>query len=233
LVSVMHVNNETGIIQPIDEICEVLKSHPAYFHSDSAQGFGKELKQPRNKRIDLLSCSGHKICGPKGIGALITRRRNYKRPPIKPLMFGGGQEASLRPGTQPVFLAAGLGFAAQLAFDEIEKRTAHCQKIGDNLIQMFTEYGFQVIGDDRRIPNIVLLAKEGLDSESLMITLKECVAISNGAACSSNNYTKSYVLSAMCIEDDISASVTRWSWGYHTKDESFTRLRTLLNDYLR
>src|SRR5208282_2646316 len=107
LVSVMQVNNETGIIQPLNEICNRLIDHPAYLHVDAAQGFGKYNGPLRNPRIDLVSVTAHKIYGPKGVGALISRRLGFDRPPLAPLMFGGGQERGLRPGTLPVHLIAG------------------------------------------------------------------------------------------------------------------------------
>ena len=94
----MQVNNETGVRQPIAEIAEILKGHDAYFHTDAAQGFGKDLESLRNPRIDLISISGHKIYAPMGIGALITRRRGYDRPPLRPLAYGGGQERGLGRG---------------------------------------------------------------------------------------------------------------------------------------
>ena len=101
LVSVMHANNETGVRQPIAEIAEALKGHAAFLHTDAAQTFGKVVPELQNDRIDLISVSGHKIYGPKGIGALIARRRGYERIPLAPLMFGGCQERGLRPGTLP------------------------------------------------------------------------------------------------------------------------------------
>ena len=102
LVSVMAVNNETGVVQPIEEIASLLEGNDAFLHVDAAQAFGKLIAPLQTKRIDLLSVSGHKIGAPKGIGALITRRRGFKRPPLQPLMYGGGQERGLRPGTLPV-----------------------------------------------------------------------------------------------------------------------------------
>ena len=109
LVSAMHVNNETGVVQPLTEIALGLARHPAFLHVDAAQGCGKELLALRDPRIDLISISGHKLYAPKGIGALVTRRRGFERIPLEPLMVGGGQERGLRPGTLPVHLAVGLG----------------------------------------------------------------------------------------------------------------------------
>ena len=126
LVSIMHANNETGIIQPIPEITELLADHPAFLHVDAAQGFGKDIEALEDQRIDLISISGHKIFGPKGIGALIARRRGFNRPPLTPLLFGGGQERGLRPGTLPVALVAGLGLASELALKEAPQRSKIC-----------------------------------------------------------------------------------------------------------
>ena len=124
LVSVMHVNNETGIIQPLAEIAKALGTHEAFFHTDAAQGFGKLIPELQNPRIDLISISGHKLYAPKGIGALILRRRGYDHPPLTPLCFGGGQERGLRPGTQPVALIAALGKAAEIAGGSVPDRHA-------------------------------------------------------------------------------------------------------------
>ena len=129
LVSVMTANNETGARQPIGEIALALADHTAFFHTDAAQSFGKDLELLRNPRIDLVSVSAHKIYGPKGIGALITRRRGYEKPPLMPLMHGGGQERGLRPGTLPVALIAGLGKAAELAATRRDQRRERCISI--------------------------------------------------------------------------------------------------------
>lgn len=123
----MHVNNETGVIQPISEIGCVLADHSAFFHVDAAQGFEKEIATLQNPRIDSIAISGHKIYAPKGVGALITRRREYKLMRLRPLMFGGGQERGLRPGTLPVHLVAGLGLAAKLALKNHDQRNQACQ----------------------------------------------------------------------------------------------------------
>ena len=120
LVSMMHVNNETGVIQPVAEVADRLAAREAYLHVDAAQSFAREIDALRHPRVDLISVSAHKINGPKGIGALVMRRRDGRRPPLQPLMFGGGQERQLRPGTMPVPLAVGLGLAAELAVAEAD-----------------------------------------------------------------------------------------------------------------
>ena len=130
----MHVNNETGIIQPIDEVANKIINKDIFFHVDAAQSFGKIIDVLKNKRIDLISISGHKIYGPKGIGVLITRLRDFQKPPLEPITFGGGQERGLRPGTLPVFLVAGLGKAAEVALKENKKRVLYNKNIQEKFI---------------------------------------------------------------------------------------------------
>lgn len=213
LVSVMHVNNETGIIQPIAEICEALKDHPAFFHIDAAQGFGKELIAPRLKRVDLISVSGHKIYAPKGIGALITRRRSFKRPPLTPLMFGGGQEAGLRPGTLAVPLIAGLGLAASFAINESEQRRSICDLIDGRIQSLFSSHGLVRLGDSRRrLHCIACFYSPDLDSEALLFILKDILSLSNGAACSSSSYKASHVYEALNVGNP--EHIIRCSWNH-------------------
>ena len=122
VVSVMHANNETGVLQPVEEIGEILASSETFFHTDAAQTFGKEVESLQRARWDFVSISGHKIYGPKGVGAIGVRRRTGERRPLTPLFYGGGQERGLRPGTLPVPLIVGLGKAAELALAEHEDR---------------------------------------------------------------------------------------------------------------
>ena len=129
LVSIMHVNNETGVIQPISEIAKILNNYDAYFHVDAAQGFGKEFDLLKNKRIDMISVSSHKIFGPAGVGALVLRKREFKRPPLKSLSCGGGQEYNIRPGTLPVPIIVGFGVAAKSALDFAAQRKKTCESI--------------------------------------------------------------------------------------------------------
>ncbi len=219
LVSVMQINNETGVRQPLDEIVDVLKDHPAYLHTDAAQGFGKDLETLRNPRIDLISVSGHKLYAPKGIGALILRRRGYERPPVKPLMQGGGQERGLRPGTLPVALIAALGTAAEVAVRDVEKRRSRCQEIRKAALAAFAPLSPQIVGTPEAIADHVLNVAFGdLDSEALMVALKDLIAISNGSACTSSSYTPSHVLRSMGMTDDEANCHVRISWCHLTPE---------------
>ncbi len=217
LVSVMHANNETGVRQPLDAIAERLADHPAYFHVDAAQGFGKDPEPLRNPRIDLISISGHKLYAPKGIGALIARRRGYERIPLQPLMVGGGQERGLRPGTLPVGLIAALGTAAEIAVRDCARRQAICRDIRRQALDALMPLGPRLTGDQSLVLDHVLnLAFPGLDSEALMVSLKDLVAISNGSACTSSSYSPSHVLKAMGMSDDEANGCVRSSWCHLT-----------------
>jgi len=214
LVSVMHVNNETGVIQPIDEIAARLVDHPAYFHTDAAQSFGKLIAPLRNPRLDLISISGHKIHAPAGIGALIARRRqNGARPPLAPLTFGGGQERGLRPGTLPLPLIAGLGKAAELALAESDQRAAANQAFRHRLLTALAPLNPQFNGDQSRtIPNIINLSFPNVDAEEVMESLADLIAISNGSACTSQSLTCSHVLSSMHLPPPRAEGAVRLSW---------------------
>lgn len=219
LVSVMQANNETGIRQPLDEIADILKGHPTYFHTDAAQGFGKDLEPLRNSRIDLISISGHKIYAPKGVGALVMRRRGYDRIPLQPLVYGGGQERGLRPGTLPVALIAALGTAADIAMRDNHKRLDSCRTIREKALDALLPLNPIFSGGQPLVMNHVLnLAFPGLDSEALIVALKDLIAISNGSACTSSSYTPSHVLKAMGMTDDEANACVRISWCHMTSD---------------
>lgn len=213
LVSIMHVNNETGVIQPIVEIAECLKDHDTFFHVDAAQGFGKVLSGLDNKRVDLISISGHKVFAPKGIGALIMRRRGYKALPLEPIMYGGGQERGLRPGTLPVHLIAGLGEAAEISLKDNEKRSQICQKIKDDILTAFMPLAPVINGEPSdTVSHTLSIAFPGLDSEAVIVALKNDIALSNGSACTSSSYQPSHVLKAMQLNDSVIQATLRLSW---------------------
>jgi cysteine desulfurase len=215
LVSIMHANNETGVLQPLAEMADAIGDHPAFFHVDAAQGFGKDIAPLQHRRIDMISVSGHKIYAPKGVGALILRRRNGLRPPVQPLLYGGGQERGLRPGTLPVHLIAGLGKAAELALVEWPARDRCCHAFRKRLLEGLAPLDPVIHGDaGRSLPNIVNLSIPGVDSDSAMEAWSDYVAISDGAACTSASYTCSHVLSAMRLPEEQIAGALRFSWSH-------------------
>jgi|SRR3990167_1057184 len=229
LVSVMHANNETGVIQPIDEIAEILAEHPAFFHTDAAQGFGKDIAPLQNPRLDLISISGHKIYAPKGIGALIARRRNFKRPPLSPLMFGGGQERGIRPGTLPVHLIVGLGKASQLAMENAGKRAQKCSLFKERILKALAPLEPKIHGDQSRtFSHVLSLSFSGIDSEAVMLGLKDVVAISNGSACTSESYEPSHVLIAMGLSEEQAHTALRWSWCHMTEEPNWDQILKII-----
>lgn len=233
LVSVMHVNNETGIIQPLDEICSVLANHGAYLHVDAAQGFGKELSLLNSKRIDLISVSGHKIYGPKGIGTLIARRRNAQPIPLQPLMVGGGQERGLRPGTLPVPLIVGLGVAAELARTEHNLRQNRNSEIRQSALGALYELGAVLNGDQKHcISSTINFSIPGLDSEAFMLASKDLISVSNGSACTSQNYQPSHVLTSMGLSEHRVSGAIRLSWCHMTDDVDWSAVVTAIKRLL-
>lgn len=229
LVSVMHVNNETGVIQPIAEVADVLEGHDAFFHVDAAQGFGKDLEPLRNARLDLISVSSHKIYGPKGVGALIARRRGFDRPPLKPLMHGGGHEKGLRPGTLPVPLVAGFGRACQLALENQGARQSVCRAFRERVLAALSPLDPVPIGAQERVLSHTLNFRiAGVDAEAAMVSLKGLVAASNGSACTSADYTPSHVLLAMGLTDVEAQEAIRFSWCHLTEEPDWDEIRSML-----
>jgi cysteine desulfurase len=217
LVSIMHVNNETGVEQPLDAICDMLSGHPAYLHVDASQGFGKHNDPLRNHRIDLISVSAHKIYGPKGVGALVLRRRGSDRPPLKPLSFGGGQERGLRPGTLAVPLIVGLGLAAELATKHFLARQEAVRTFRAQALRGLAPLAPDYNGDQERVlPHVMNLAIPGVDAEAFMLATKEIISISNGSACTSQSYQPSHVLNAMGLSKERIMSSLRFSWCHMT-----------------
>lgn len=217
LVSIMHINNETGSMQPIGALCKILEEHDAYFHVDAAQGYGKYPEELINSRIDMMSVSGHKLYAPKGIGALIVRRRGFSKIPLTPLMYGGGQEKGLRPGTLPVALIAGLGQACEDAHYNYLAWREKCEKIKLSLLDTFNSLGAKVNGENVA-SHVLNVSIPNVNSEAAMVALKGIVAISNGSACTSQNYTSSHVLEAMGLDDQRIDAAIRISWCYMTEE---------------
>ena len=232
LVSVMHANNETGIIQPIDELGEALASRDVFFHVDATQSCGKLVDEIRNTKYDMLSLSAHKFNGPQGVGALVLRKKRYKLPPVKAITYGGQQEHGIRPGTIPVALVAGLGKACEIANDEYKKNYEHCLEIKEEVLNLIEQSGLKHVyngNQDYCMPNTVNVSFLGVESEALMLSSKEFCGISNGSACTSNDYKPSYVLTAMGIDKETISSAIRISWGPGVeKEDVVENIRALL-----
>lgn len=217
LVSVMHVNNETGIIQPIKEIGDALYNMEVLFHVDATQSFGKLVEELQQVKYDMLSMSAHKIAGPQGIGALILKKRRYKLPPVKAIMYGGQQEHGIRPGTLPVALIAGLGQACSFAEKEYRENRLKCIEIKKKIISLLEKSGleYKINGSQEyAMFNTLNICFEGVSSEALMLSSKEYCGISNGSACNSKSYNPSYVLEAMGIPEKQIENSVRISWGH-------------------
>ena len=230
LVSLMHVNNETGVIQPLSEYVEVLRSHSAFLHVDAAQSFGKLVEPLMEKRIDLISASGHKIYAPKGVGFLLARCRDYNDPPLEPLMYGGGQEKGVRPGTLPVHLVAALGEAVRMAQKNHGKRMAACTKIKEQAFKELISAGGIPNGRQGAcIDSTLNVSFPGLDSEALILQLKDQVAISNGSACTSSSYSFSHVLTSMGISPERIRGSLRISWCHMSPDVDWALLAKKIN----
>lgn len=213
VVSLMHVNNETGVRHPVVEIAEHLRSTGTYFHVDAAQSFAKWAQEDLQAPIDLVSISGHKLGAPKGIGALVTRRRGYRRPPLEPLMFGGGQERSLRPGTLSVALIAGLAEAVRERRDTHQEWLADTVDFRHKMVALVDSLGGVFNGDQHdTAPHILNFSIPGVDSEALIVALRDVAAVAAGSACTSSRYTPSHVLTAMGLDEDRVAGAIRLSW---------------------
>lgn len=220
LVSVMAAHNEIGVIQPLAEIGALCRSHGVLLHTDAAQAFGKIPLDVEAMKIDLMSISGHKIYGPKGVGALYVRRRPRVR--LMPLIDGGGQERGLRSGTLPTPLCVGLGRAAALASEEMAAEAARLRNLRDRLQAslMRRVQGLQINGDTaRRLPGNLNLSFPGLTAPDL-IAACTTVAMSTGSACTSASVEPSYVLRALGLPDAIANASIRLGLGrFTTEDE--------------
>lgn len=216
LVSVQHVNNETGSVQPIKQIGDYCHSNDTFFHIDAAQSLGKLVNELQTVKYDLLSATAHKIYGPQGVGILAVRRKKYIRPPILPHTFGGGQENGFRPGTLPVALIAGFGKAAELAMIHHVKWQEHYTDVKTTVLKTLKDSGVNYVinGDvDKCIDTTLNVSFIGVNSEALMIAARPYFSLANGSACTSKNYKRSHVLEAMGVPDDVAKSSIRISWG--------------------
>ncbi|WP_419235333.1 IscS subfamily cysteine desulfurase [Rickettsia endosymbiont of Nabis limbatus] len=219
LVSVMAVNNEIGVIQPLKEIGKICREKGVFFHSDIAQGFGKIPIDVNECNIDLASISGHKIYGPKGIGALYVRKKPRVR--ITPLINGGGQERGMRSGTLPTPLIVGLGTVAKIAYNEMEKDTKHVNHLFDKFLDAINSQISEVYlnGDkDQRYKGNLNLSFAGVEGESIILAIKD-LAVSSGSACTSASLEPSYVLRSMGVDEELAHTSIRFGIGRFTTEQ--------------
>jgi cysteine desulfurase len=219
MVSVMAVNNEIGVIQPLKEIGALCRKRGVFFHTDAAQAVGKTPIDVEEMNIDLLSISGHKLYGPKGIGALYVRRKPRVR--LVSQISGGGQERGMRSGTLSAFLCVGLGEACEIAQKEMAVESAQIQKLSDRLYQKLKESLPQIYlnGDPiMRYPGNLNISFAHVEGEGLMMGIKN-LSVSSGSACTSASLEPSYVLKALGVEEELAHTSLRIGIGRFTTQE--------------
>lgn len=218
LISIMHVNNEIGVVQDIAEIGEMCRSRKIIFHVDAAQSAGKIAIDMQELKVDLMSFSAHKMYGPKGIGALYVSRKPRVR--LEAQTHGGGHERGMRSGTLPTHQIVGFGEACHLAKAELEQDREHVTKMRDRLwagLNAMEEV--HVNGDfDKRYPGNLNVSFNYVEGESLIMALKD-LAVSSGSACTSASLEPSYVLRALGLNDEMAHSSIRFSFGRFTTEE--------------
>ncbi|SPN97764.1 probable Cysteine desulfurase, mitochondrial precursor (tRNA splicing protein SPL1) [Cephalotrichum gorgonifer] len=218
LVSIMAVNNEIGVIQPLEEIGKLCRKHKVFFHTDAAQAVGKIPIDVNAMNIDLMSISSHKVYGPKGMGACYVRRRPRVR--LDPLITGGGQERGLRSGTLAPSLAVGFGEACRISKEEMEYDTKRIKFLSDRLLNglLAMEHTSQNGHPEHFYPGCVNVSFAYVEGESLLMALKD-IALSSGSACTSASLEPSYVLRALGSSDESAHSSIRFGIGRFTTVE--------------
>lgn len=218
LISIMHANNETGVIQPVEEIAAIAKTHGAAFHIDAAQSIGKIQFSLTASPVDLMTVAAHKFYGPKGVGALYVKAGTR----VLPVLFGAGHEKGLRPGTENVAGITGLGKACRIGKSDIKLRIAHILKLRDNLMDNLLRLipGLTINGHKTlRLPNTANITIPGISSYALVEKIKDRVAISTGSACHSGKQVPSQVLKNMGLSDEAALSSVRLSIGKDNTEE--------------
>ena len=218
IVSIMHVNNETGVINDVAAIGALCRAHGVLMHTDAAQSFGKLPLDVATMPIDMISISGHKIYGPKGIGALYVRRE----PPVHltPLIHGGGHERGMRSGTLATHQIVGLGEASAIMMRECEREHARLLALRQRLWSHLKQVPGTVLNgsEEARLPGLINVGFAGVDGETLIMALDD-VAVSSGSACTSASVEPSYVLRALGVDDDLAHASLRFTVGRFTTEE--------------
>ena len=218
LVSVMAVNNEIGVIQPLAEIGKICRERKVFFHTDAAQAAGKIPLDVEAMNIDLMSISGHKIYGPKGIGALYVRRKPRVR--LVAMIHGGGQERGFRSGTLPTPLCVGLGEACEIAMKEMDTEAKRLAKLQERMLKGLQAKLTDIVvnGDlEHRIPGNLNISFAYVEGESLMMGIKN-LSVSSGSACTSASLEPSYVLRALGVEEEMAHTSLRIGLGRFTTE---------------
>lgn len=222
LISVMHANNETGVIQPIEEISAIARERGIVMHTDAVQSVGKMPVSINVLGVDLLSLSGHKFHAPKGVGVLYARQGTR----LTPFLTGGSHERKRRAGTENVPGIIGLGIAGRLASERLPEMSTRIAELRDHLESSIRSRipGVRVNGKAHRLPNITNLSFAGIEGEAALIALDlEGVAVSTGSACSSGSLEPSHVLAAMGLRPEVVQGSLRFSLSYHTTAEEIDR----------
>jgi cysteine desulfurase len=221
LISILHANNEIGVVQPIEEIGKIAKRHGILFHVDAAQSVGKIPVNVERDGIDLLSISAHKIYAPKGMGALYVRRKN-PRVQLSAQIDGGGHERGLRSGTLNVPGTVGLGKACEICEKEMASESQRLLRLRERLQSAITDRldGVTVNGSlEHRLPNNLNVSFSGVEGEALLMGIHD-VAVSSGSACTSASLEPSHVLRAIGVDDDLAHSSIRFGLGrFNTEEE--------------
>lgn len=237
LVSAMYVNNETGSVQDIQKLCSTVKKiNPGIlFHTDAVQAYGKYKIVPKKLGIDMMSVSGHKIHGPKGSGFLYVKNKTK----LDPVLFGGGQQGNMRPGTENVPAIAGLGLASELIYQNNSENIQKLYKLKKRLIERLKEISGVTINaidgilPEETAPHIISVNFEGIKSEVLLHALAaKGVFVSSGSACSSNHPDLSSTLKAIGVKDSLLDSALRFSFSVFTTEEQIDYAVEVLNEEL-
>ena len=218
VVSVMFVNNEIGVVQPIAELGEICRSRGIIFHVDAAQATGKVAIDLANLKVDLMSFSAHKTYGPKGIGALYVQRKPRVR--LEPQMHGGGHERGFRSGTLATHQIVGMGEAFRLAREEMATENARIGMLRDKLLKGLSDIDCVYVNGDmeQRVPHNLNMSFAYVEGESMLMAIKD-LAVSSGSACTSASLEPSYVLRALGRDDELAHSSIRFSIGRFTTEE--------------
>ncbi|MCX5780914.1 MAG: cysteine desulfurase family protein, partial [Firmicutes bacterium] len=228
LISIMHANNEIGTVEPIAEIGHLARERGIVFHTDAVQTVGRIPVDVKALNVDLLSLSGHKFYGPKGIGAL------YIRSGIKPapLLHGGGQERAWRSGTENVPGIVGLGLAAEIALTSMPERISHMNNLAQNLLQRIRQeipHAYLTGHPENRLPGHVSLVFAGVEGSAMLVFLDaEGIAVSGGSACTSNSFDPSHVLTALGLTKDAAHSSLRVTLGHSNTPADIDQLMAVL-----